>query len=340
VASAGKFITHIAALQCVERGLITLDEPIYSHLPELDNLKVISQNQGSNASTRPFLLRSPTKKITLHHLLSHSSGIVQECTPLIQKWRASNGEKPKGNYSPYMDFQVKDYRPHEEAFSTPLLFEPGEGWVYGASLGWTSLLVSRLTNQTLGKYIQENIFNPLGMTSSLYDPQNHPYISSRILQMVRREGGTLLPANYPLRELVSSVSDLGLLLSDLMSPSKLLKQENLDLVFAPQFAPSSSALSYIRHGTENYAAPAGIPISQTEAPVNHSLAALVVEEELSLSHMPAGTVTWNGMPNVIWAMNREKGLGMIFATQLLPVDDENTVDLAMAFMRGAWDTFG
>jgi CubicO group peptidase (beta-lactamase class C family) len=240
-----------------------------------------------------------------------------------------------------LDFQAKDYRLNEEAFSTPLLFEPGEGWMYGASLDWTSLLVSRLTNQTLGKYIRENIFNLLGMASSLYDPRNYPDISSRILQMVRREGDILLPAKYPLRGLVSTVSDLGILLSDLMSPSsKLLKQEYLDLVFAPQFAPSSSALSYIRHDTENYAAPAGIPISQTEAPVNHSLAALVVEEKLSLSHMPAGTVTWNGMPNVIWAMNRVKGLGMIFATQLLPVDDEKTVDLAMLFMRGAWDRFG
>ena len=46
------------------------------------------------------------------------------------------------------------------------------------------------------------------------------------------------------------------------------------------------------------------------------------------------------MPNLIWAMNREKGLGIIFATQLLPVDDEKAVDLAMSFMRGAWDMFG
>jgi hypothetical protein len=61
---------------------------------------------------------------------------------------------------------------------------------------------------------------------------------------------------------------------------------------------------------------------------------MVVEEELSLSHIPAGTVTWNGMPNVIWTMNREKGLGAIFATQLLPADDEKTVDLTMAFTRG------
>lgn len=93
------------------------------------------------------------------------------------------------------------------------------------------------------------------------------------------------------------------------------------------------ARSFLRQDTENYAAPAGIVDSMP--PVNHSLAALLVEEKLPLSHMPAGTVTWNGMPNVIWAMNREKGLAMMFATQLLPVDDEKTVDLAMSFMRGA-----
>jgi hypothetical protein len=233
------------------------------------------------------------------------------------------------------------YKPNEKAFSTPLLFDPGEGWMYGASLDWTSLLLSRLTNQTLGKYIREHILNTLSMTSSVYDPQKYPAISSRILQMVRREGDSLLPVNYPLRELVSSVHGLGILLSDLISPSsKLLKQENLDLIFASQFGPSSSPLSYIRCDTENYAAPAGIPISQREAPVNRSLAALVVEEELKLLHMLAGTVTWNRMLNVIWSMNRDKGSGLIFETQLLPVDDEKTVDLAMAFMRGAWDRFG
>lgn len=46
------------------------------------------------------------------------------------------------------------------------------------------------------------------------------------------------------------------------------------------------------------------------------------------------------MPNFIWAMHREKGLGAVFATQLLPVDDEKTVDLAMEFFRGVWGRFG
>jgi len=78
----------------------------------------------------------------------------------------------------------------------------------------------------------------------------------------------------------------------------------------------------------------------TEAPVNHSLAALFIEEELPLSKMPAGTVTWNGMPNLIWAITQEKGLAMMFVTQLVPVDDEKTVDIAMEFFRGAWARFG
>ncbi len=59
-----------------------------------------------------------------------------------------------------------------------------------------------------------------------------------------------------------------------------------------------------------------------EPPVNFSLAGLLVEDELPLSGLPKGTVTWNGMPNVIWALNKERGVGTLFATQLLPVDDE------------------
>ena len=156
--------------------------------------------------------------------------------------------------------------------------------------------------------------------------------------MVVRHEGRLVPAKYPLRELICSVPDLANLLVDLVSPSsKLLKPDLQDLLFVPQFAPLSAALSAIRRDTENYAAPTGVPSSMKEAPVNHSLAGLVIEEELPLSYMPPETVTWNGMPNVVWAMNREKRVAMVFATQLLPVDDETTVDLAMSFFREAWE---
>lgn len=55
MASAGKFITHIAALQYVEHGLVSLDESVHSVLPELDKVGVLSRNDGPDALKSPFL---------------------------------------------------------------------------------------------------------------------------------------------------------------------------------------------------------------------------------------------------------------------------------------------
>jgi CubicO group peptidase (beta-lactamase class C family) len=332
--SAGKFITHIAALQCVERGLISLDEPVCKHLPELKDLHILSRNNDGGIATEPFRLTSPSTKITLRHLLSHSSGITHESDPLVQAWRESNNEGSKEDYHPKAD------PASNPSYSTPLLYEPGEGWNYGASIEWTSVLVARLTKQPLGKYIHEHIFTPLSMTSSAYNPDDFPDIMSKLLQMVRREDNKLLPVKHQRQRLICSIPDLTRLLSDFISPSsKILSQVSINLLFTPQFPSSSPALHALRNDTENYAAPAGIPANMKEPAVNHSLAALVIEDEMPLSHMPAGAVTWNGMPNVIWTMHREKEIAMVFATQLLPVDDERTVGLAMEFFRGAWGVF-
>jgi CubicO group peptidase (beta-lactamase class C family) len=130
MASAGKFITHIAALKCVERGLVTLDEPVFPYLPELKDLDILTRNEGTDVATRPFLLQRPTKEICLRHLLSHSSGIRYESHPLVIEWRASTGEEPKPDYHPGFN----NAHPLPNAFSTPPLFEPGEGWLYGASI--------------------------------------------------------------------------------------------------------------------------------------------------------------------------------------------------------------
>jgi len=53
---------------------------------------------------------------------------------------------------------------------------------------------------------------------------------------------------------------MAILFADLIGHSfKFLNKGNIDLLFEPQFSPSSTALSYIRNDTENYAAPAAIP---------------------------------------------------------------------------------
>jgi CubicO group peptidase (beta-lactamase class C family) len=325
--SAGKFITHIAALQLVEQGAIGLDEPVYQHLPELESSPLITEGTGGEA----FTLRPPCNKITLRHLLLHTSGLSSSDVPLVSEYLASNITKPEFEDSAH--FIVKN-------FSVPLIFEPGGGFSYGYSIHWTQLLVTRLTGNFL-KYIQEHIFNPLGMTSSTYMPRDSTEIWNKRLRMVERQDGELIPADDASQGLICSMSDMEAILGDLIMPSpKLLKQQqHIDLLFNGQLAPLSMALKDLRRNPENYAFCAGAPGDAGAPLVNWSAAGLTIENDIPLSHFPKGTVTWEGMPNVLWAMNRDKGLAMFFATQLIPVGDEKANDLALTFMKNAWKTF-
>ncbi|KAK5996481.1 Acyltransferase calJ [Cladobotryum mycophilum] len=321
--SAGKLITHIAALQFIDRGVIQLDEPISRYIPEIGSLPVIT----SGPDGEPFALRPPTKEITMHHLLLHTSGLSDDAVPVIAKYLASDAPKPATKEDD--DYTIK-------RFSLPLIFEPGEGFAYGASIHWLQLLVKRLSgNPRFGEHIYKNVFEPLGMSSSTYLPRDRADVWGRRLQMVSREGSKLIPDDDATQGLMCSVSDMGKLLSDLISPSpKLLKPESIELLFSGQL--SGSALENLHANHENYAFCAGKPGSLGPPAVNWSAAGLVVEEELPLSKLPRGTVIWDGMAKTIWAMNRDRGIAMFWAVQHLPYDDGKVDELAMSFMNSIW----
>lgn len=334
MASAGKFLTHVAALQLVERGVLGLDEPVSRHVPELGALEVISPNTDPATPEVKFALRPQAAKMTLRHMLTHSSGIGSGEDELTEAWRAA---------TPPQEFP-EDAPGIVKMFSTPLLFEPGDGWEYGHSIHWLQLVIVRASGQTFLQYMQEHVFDPLGMKNSTYLPHSREDVSSRLLQGVQRqEGGSLMPApEGALDGLACSISDVKAVLVDLISPRpKILGKQNVDLLFQPAFAESSSALGSFRKGEEVYAATIGFAGNTMRAPTNFSCAgALVVEQEIPQSRLPPGTLTWNGMPNLIWAMNRERGVASLFATQLLPVDDEKAVDHMIEFLKCAWTTFG
>lgn len=336
LASAGKFITHIAALQLVERGLIALDEPVSKHLPELDVLPLLLSRRGGrgddDADTALFDLRPPTNKITLRHLLLHSSGLSDPEGPLLAAYRASDAAKKQ-------EFN-DDVHPVVKEFSFPLVFEPGEGFAYGCSIHWTTLLIRRLTG-TFVEHIREGVFDPLGMKTATYAPRDKAEVWNSRLRMVERlDSGRLVPADDASQGLICSMADMSVLMADLVSSSpKLLRQKQLvDLLFEGQFAPSNAAMEGLRGDPENYGFCTGK--SSTPPAVNWSAAGLVVEDEpFPASCIPRGTVVWEGMPNVMWAMNREKELGAFFATQLIPVGDEMANELALTFMKDVWTQF-
>ena len=75
IASMTKAITSTAALQLVEAGKVTLDEPVARHLPQLGKLEVL---HGFDRDSGKPILRAAAKPVTLRRLLTHTSGFAYD----------------------------------------------------------------------------------------------------------------------------------------------------------------------------------------------------------------------------------------------------------------------
>jgi methyl acetate hydrolase len=148
IASMTKAITTAAALQLVEQGKISLHEPVAKVLPELGKLNVL---EGFDNAGKP-VLRAATKQITLHHLLTHTSGFAYDTwDENMLKYNMLMGP-PSPPVAPLV----------------PLIFEPGTRWQYGTSVDWAGRVVETISGLTLEQYFQRNIFQPLGMKDTSF----------------------------------------------------------------------------------------------------------------------------------------------------------------------------
>ncbi|MEZ5401356.1 MAG: serine hydrolase domain-containing protein [Bryobacteraceae bacterium] len=145
IASMTKAITSVAALRLVEQKRVALDEPAERHLAELRGRQVLS---GFDAKGRP-VLRAPKRAVTLHHLLSHTSGLAYGLWDReVDRWSKSEG--------------VTASTPQ------PLAFDPGTRWQYGQGIDVAGRLVERLSGLTLEDYFQRHILGPLGMDDTSF----------------------------------------------------------------------------------------------------------------------------------------------------------------------------
>lgn len=148
--SMSKPITAVAIMQLYEKGLFELDDPVTKFIPEFKNLKVW-QDDGKHAS--------PRTEMTMRHLLSHTAGLhyVFGRHPLTREYAVK---------------QVLGSTDLEDMITKladiPLRYHPGERWHYSVAVDVTGALVERLSGMTFDKYLEEFIFEPLGMVDTFF----------------------------------------------------------------------------------------------------------------------------------------------------------------------------
>ncbi|EPS44992.1 hypothetical protein H072_1043 [Dactylellina haptotyla CBS 200.50] len=334
IGSATKLITSIALLQCVDKGLITLDDPITGLLPELDGKPIVT---GMDLSMIPS-----NTKITARQLLTHTSGIPYGFLhPFVIKWRTT----PEG-------LEFKNSRLTHERFNVPLVFEPGTGWMYGGSLDWAGVAVRRLhDNIPLEEYMIENIWKRVGRTSPFptfnLGLRDEDY-QAKLMQAAQRDAqGRLQPFEFEFGHnpvdaeggsgMVATADDFLAVLADLVSDSpKLLKPETISDMFSPQLqkgSKSTEMLVQLRPAWDNVAGPVA---SET---VNHGLGGVLIQGEAAELGQPANLLGWGGALNTIWFASKELGVACFFSTQVSPFGDSKARELIDAWKKEFWAQF-
>ena len=289
IASMTKALTGTAAMQLVEQGRLELDRPAVDWVPELGAAQVL---EGFDDAGQPRT-RPPRRPITLRHLLTHTAGFAYE----IWNEQIIRYQQAKG-IPGIISCQIA-------ALTTPLLFDPGERWEYGINIDWAGRMVEAASSRRLGAYLQENIFEPLGMRDTAF--KLRPDMRARLAKIHQREGASLAPLD-------------------------------LEIPQEPEFEMGGGGLSGTVGESRVRAVKTAMPPLSNDAeffpgmPKTWGLTFMINMEDAPTGRT-AGSLAWAGLANSYYWIDPKKGVGGVYLTQILPFADDKALPLFFAFER-------
>ena len=326
IASMTKAVTSAAAMQLVERGKLTLDEPAAKHLPELGKLQVLN---GFDAAGKP-ILKPTTRNVTLRNLMTHTSGF---CYAIWDKQMFEYQSKVEGP------------GPGVVAPLTPLMFEPGTRWQYGTGLDWTGRLVEVASGMSLEDYFQKNLLGPLAMkdTSFIMTPEK---FDRKVASYARQADGTLkenpraMPAPPKAYNggggLSSTAADfvrfMQMILNRGVGPDgqRILEAKTLELMSTNQTGDLQAGK--MRSFQPNFSSDVDFHPGESD---RHTFGFLLNQKAYP-GGRSAGSLAWAGLANTFYWIDPKRNLCAILMMQFLPFVDQEAIGLLGEFERSVY----
>jgi CubicO group peptidase (beta-lactamase class C family) len=191
VASVSKQFTTFAVALLARDGLLSWDDPVHKHLPELPELG---------------------PPITLRHLANHTSGVRDQWQLLTMAgWRMD-------------DVLTRDQIMHLMSRQRELNFEPGSEYLY-SNMGYSVLaeVVERVSGQDFGEFLRDRVFLPLGMIRTHVHSDHTRVVPGRAYSYAPVPGGgwrnaVLSYANQGATSLFTTVEDLARWMAEMEEP--------------------------------------------------------------------------------------------------------------------------
>jgi len=162
IASMTKPVTGVAGLLLWEEGRLGLGDPIERFLPQLANQRVAVLTERVLAGHGPIETVPAARSITMLDLMRHTSGLTYggRGTSAVHALYPASSNAAGASLSSDAFLQ--------QLAAAPLLYQPGTVWDYGLSIDVIGLIVEALSGQTLGTFLQQRLFDPLGMTDTSF----------------------------------------------------------------------------------------------------------------------------------------------------------------------------
>lgn len=322
-ASMTKAVATTGALQLVEQGRVDLDAPVSSIVPEFGELQVL---EGFDDDGAP-VLRAPKTQATVRQLMTHTAGCGYHfLNHNLYRYCAELG-------FPHV------FSGEKRSIGAPLVHDPGTVWEYGVSTDWVGMVVEAVSGQSLGDYLGEHVYGPLGMTDSTFAPSDEQ--RARLLPVYSRAAdGSLAPTVLDLPERsewdaaghgsYGTVADYGRFVRAWLNGGELdgtriLREETVELALqdhlggAPLPTTMEPTVPELAKAVELLPVPQGwglgFHLYQVDLPGMRS----------------AGSGDWSGLFNSFFWIDRTAGIGGVIATQLLPFFDDTVVETILAF---------
>ena len=328
IASMTKAVTSAAAMQLVEQGKLTLDEPIGNLLPDLASPQVL---EGFDSSGEP-ILRPARNAITLRHLMTHTAGFCYDM------WN--------GDFAQYME---KTGTPgiitcKNDALKTPLMTDPGTRWEYGTNIDFVGKAVEAVSGKRLDAYLRDHMLAPLGMNDTAFkigDDQRKRLVGMH----ARGEDGTLAPIPFELEQdpefhmggggLYGTAGDYIKFCQMILNKGKgngnqVLKPETIELMSQNHIGElvmtkmTSVAAIYTNH------------VDLYPDMVKKWGLSFMINTAMTPEGRSAGSLAWAGLANTYFWIDPTRNVSGVILMQLLPFADANCLNAFAGFERGVY----
>lgn len=312
--SMSKPITSVALMSLYERGYFQLNDPISRYIPEWKGQQV-----WVSGDVDDMVLKTPERPMTFRHVLSHSGGLTYGATnhPVDKAYRRL-GVRRGGD-------ETLNAFVHKIG-QTPLRYEPGEAWMYSLSTDVCGALVEIISGKRFDKYLQETIFDPLGMrdTSFSVAPEklerfaaNYQREPDKTLKLVDDPGKSTYAAEPAF---LSGGGGLTGTTADYLRFTEMLRRGGeLDgqRILGPRTIEMMTK-NHLKEGRDLTQMAMGSFSETANEGVGFGLGFAMTLSEVDTGALGEGDYYWGGAASTIFWVDPKEDLSVVFMTQLMP----------------------